>query len=114
MRLADMVDQRGVATTSVASKKQVEEAKAAKEAEASALKEAEAAAAAETLSGVEGGVALKKDDANDLNAGQDWEDDDYVEQQSLQSLVDRLHDKGEKEVTRVVKVSYDLCVMLMN
>jgi len=35
---------------------------------------------------------------------QDWEADNYVEEQSLQAIVERLNDKGEKEVTRVVKV----------
>jgi len=35
---------------------------------------------------------------------QDWEAENYVEEQSLQALVERLNDKGEKEVTRVVKV----------
>jgi len=37
---------------------------------------------------------------------QDWEAENYVEEQSLQSLVERLNDKGEKEVTRVVKVGW--------
>ena len=90
-----------MATTSVASKKQVEDAKAVKEAEATAIVEKETATA----------VPDQADDLptsefpNTVKPSQDWEDDNYVEQQSLQALVERLNDKGEKEVTRVVKVS---------
>ncbi|OCF60762.1 DEAH box polypeptide 36 [Kwoniella mangroviensis CBS 10435] len=38
----------------------------------------------------------------------DWEDDEAMEKAALQSLVDKLHEKGEKEVARVVKtIEYD-------
>jgi hypothetical protein len=35
---------------------------------------------------------------------EDWEDEKAVEQAALQSLVDKLHEKGEKEVSRILKV----------
>jgi len=91
-----------VATTSVASKKQVEDAKAVKEAEATALAEKEAAAAAP----VPADPAPTSDASQIMSTSQDWEDENYVEQQSLQALVERLNDKGEKEATRVVKVRH--------
>lgn len=100
---ADYPAQRGVATTSVASKKQVEDAKAVKEAEAAAVAEKEAAAVADVPEAAE---SLVKDHPEGSNTAADWEDDGYVEKQTLQSLVDRLNDKGDKEVTRVVKVSH--------
>ena len=34
----------------------------------------------------------------------DWEDEKVIEGAALQAMVDRLHDKGEKEVARVLKV----------
>jgi hypothetical protein len=47
--------------------------------------------------------------AGDAQAGEavkeDWEDEHAAEEAVLQVLVDRLHDKGEKEVTRILKVS---------
>jgi ATP-dependent RNA helicase DHX29 len=92
--------QRGIATTSVASKKQVEDAKAVKEAEATAQAEQEAAAAAPPAE-----VAPSLEDSPTSGDTHDWEAENYVEEQSLQALVERLNDKGEKEVTRVVKVS---------
>jgi len=100
---ADYRAQRGVATTSVASKKQVEDAKAVKEAEAAAVAEKDAAAVADVPEVAE---SLVKDRPEGSNTVADWEDDGYVEKQTLQSLVDRLNDKGDKEVTRVVKVSH--------
>lgn len=106
--LSDSVDcpaQRGVATTSVASKKQVEDAKAVKEAEAAALADKEAVADVP-----EAPELLVKDRPEGSNTAADWEDDGYVEKQTLQSLVDRLNDKGDKEVTRVVKVSQILMI----
>jgi hypothetical protein len=104
--IADDIVQRGVATTSVASKKQVEDAKAVKEAEAAALAEKEAAPTAIDLEATSGSeFNLPKD----TDGAADWEDDGYVEKQTLQSLVDRLNDKGDKEVTRVVKVSLQDC-----
>jgi hypothetical protein len=83
-----------VATTSVASKKQIE-----REAEATAEPEIPTEPVVEPLP--------QQADAS-RTGDQDWEDADYVEKQSLQQLVDRLHDKGEKEVSRIVKVSYSL------
>lgn len=89
--LADNSAQRGVATTSVASKKQIE-----REAEQIPTPEVPTEPAVEPEQRRADGPAT---DAHD------WEDADFVEKQSLQQLVDRLHDKGEKEVTRIVKVS---------
>jgi len=43
------------------------------------------------------------------NVKDDWEDEKSAEEIALQSLVDRLHEKGEREVTRIVKVSLDPC-----
>lgn len=105
---ADYRAQRGVATTSVASKKQVEDAKAVKEAEAAAVADKEAVADVPEAAGL-----LVKDRPEGSNTAADWEDDGYVEKQTLQSLVDRLNDKGDKEVTRVVKVSH-LSITLSN
>ncbi|ODN94181.1 DEAH box polypeptide 36 [Cryptococcus wingfieldii CBS 7118] len=34
---------------------------------------------------------------------EDWEDDDATERNALQGFVDKLHEKGEKEVVRVIK-----------
>ncbi len=36
---------------------------------------------------------------------EDWEVEKSAEEIALQSLVDRLHDKAEKEASRVIKVS---------
>lgn len=36
---------------------------------------------------------------------EDWEDEAAVEQAALQQLVDRLQEKGDKEVARIIKVS---------
>lgn len=36
---------------------------------------------------------------------EDWEDERAIEDAALQGLVDRLHEKGEKEVNRIIKVS---------
>jgi ATP-dependent RNA helicase DHX29 len=98
-----MAAQRSVATSSVASKKQVEEAKAVKEAaEADLAAQAEAARAAEEQ---KENVASESNGA-DMGAPRaaDWEDERLDENSALQSLVDRLHDKGEKEVNRIIKV----------
>jgi hypothetical protein len=81
-----------VATTSVASKKQVE-------------REAAAAVEPELPEEVSVQLAPPKEDKLPLSDGvHDWEDEKYAEEHSLQQLVDRLHDKGEKEVSRIVKV----------
>nr|XP_019011047.1 DEAH box polypeptide 36 [Kwoniella pini CBS 10737]OCF49828.1 DEAH box polypeptide 36 [Kwoniella pini CBS 10737] len=38
----------------------------------------------------------------------DWEDEEAIGKAALQSLVDKLHDKGEKEVSRIIKtIEYD-------
>ncbi|WVN88411.1 uncharacterized protein L203_103620 [Cryptococcus depauperatus CBS 7841] len=52
--------------------------------------------------------ALKEDltDAKDPNGEEkaaEWDDDEVLEQNALQTLVDRLQEKGEKEVTRIIK-----------
>jgi hypothetical protein len=38
------------------------------------------------------------------NVKEDWEDEKVIEEAALQGLVERLQDKGEKEVARVLKV----------
>lgn len=96
-----------MATSSVASKKQVEEAKAAKEAA-----EAESAAQVERARVEEEAAAqaTEPEAGGDADAAKvaDWEDERNDEETALQSLVDRLHDKGEKEVNRIVKVCHPL------
>ena len=37
---------------------------------------------------------------------EDWEDEKLAEQAALQQLVDRLHEKGEKEVSRILKAEF--------
>lgn len=37
--------------------------------------------------------------------GDDWEGEKSAEQVKLQDIVDRLHDKAGKEVSRILKVS---------
>lgn len=92
-----------MATSSVASKKQVEEAKAAKEAaEADLAARDEAARLAQKK--LDQGVAEDKDDDQEVPKPADWEDERLDEASALQQLVDRLHDKGEKEVNRIIKV----------
>lgn len=90
---------RGFATTSVASKKQLE---AAKEESAAKQDEPEANVAAPISIGTGGNGAASSGQAT---AKEDWEDEGLAEQNALQALVDRLHEKGEKEVSRIVKVS---------
>ena len=38
------------------------------------------------------------------NAKDDWDDDAAVESQELQGYIDRLQDRGEREVVRILKV----------
>lgn len=51
-----------------------------------------------------GGSGVKSAGTNGEAIKEDWEDEAFAEQTALQSLVDRLHEKGEKEVSRIVKV----------
>ena len=46
----------------------------------------------------------RPDDAAAEGAKEDWEDERAVEDAAMQTLVERLHEKGEKEVSRVLKV----------
>ena len=41
---------------------------------------------------------------------EDWEDEKAAEEVALQALVEKLHDKGEKEVARVLKASSYPCI----
>lgn len=99
---------RGFATTSVQSKKQKEEAAA--QAEQRAAEAAEKAQAADEASKVapvpinDGEAGVSKA-ANAIGA-EDWEREDVADEGILQGLVDRLQEKGDKEVARIVKVSY--------
>ncbi|KAL7421927.1 hypothetical protein Q5752_003699 [Cryptotrichosporon argae] len=88
---------RGFATTSIP-KKQKEEPKP----------EPEPEPATET---VDAPAGTTQDDATckAAEAAKDeWDDDAAIQVAELQALVDRLHDKGEKEISRIVKaIEYD-------
>lgn len=92
-----------MATSSVASKKQLEEAKAAKEAANADLAAQAEAARLEQEKDDQGGTVKSVDNKEAVRAA-DWEDERLDGSSALQSLVDRLHDKGEKDVNRIVKV----------
>ena len=101
---------RGFATTSVQSKKQKEEAAAL--AEQQAAEAAEKAQAADEASKAVQAPVNGVDDAEVSKAVgvagvEDWEREDVADEGILQGLVDRLQEKGDKEVARIVKVSYD-------
>lgn len=84
--------QRGFATTSVASKK-VEKPKEEPEPEPDPKNSAEPAADGAATAAVV-----------DSKTKEDWEDEKGAEELALQELVERLHEKGEKEVSRILKV----------
>lgn len=85
--------QRGFATTSVASKK-VDKSKEEPEKENAQAGAAEPTAAEAAAPAAEDGGKPKDD----------WEDEKSSEELALQELVERLHEKGEKEVSRILKV----------
>ncbi|WVQ80786.1 hypothetical protein IAT38_002891 [Cryptococcus sp. DSM 104549] len=89
--------QRGFATTSVANKKPPPQ----KEEPVQESKEDAPAAGEPSVEGASPAPAENGDAAPDKLA--DWEDDAALEKEALQALVDKLHDKGEKEVARVIK-----------
>lgn len=104
--------QRGFATTSVVSKKAKEEAAAEEERQRQSSADASAAASTNATPGnatpaggaaAPDGLTAALDRAGEP-AKEDWEDEKAMEEAALQALVDRLHDKGEKEVSRVIKV----------
>lgn len=101
---------RGFATTSVQSKKQKEEAAALAEqqaAEAAERAEAEEAARVAAEQAEPAGVASQDvtDSSNAAAGTESWEEEGALDEGVLQGLVDRLQEKGDKEVARIVKVS---------
>lgn len=106
--------QRGFATTSVASKKAVEQAKADAEAKLEAEQSAQQTSASESATGTHsptsgpaGAITAEKPLAGADAPGADasWDDDTALEEVAMQGLMDRLQDRGEKEVNRIMKVS---------
>lgn len=107
---------RGVATTSIASKKVIEDdnVKIVDEADIHAR------TAVPSAIEIEGNIA--PDVSTNGSRGQaeqpvqsvkeDWEDEKAIEEAALQSLVERLHDKGVKEVSRVLKVWFERMVVI--
>jgi hypothetical protein len=56
---------------------------------------------------------ISQDNTGDAKpAKEDWEDEQSTEEAALQALVDKLHDKGEKEISRILKVSIWLASIL--
>lgn len=95
---------RGFATTSVASKKKIEEPTEADiVAEQGVAKNGDNDDSKRSDGAI--GLVTQPGQANRGSIKEDWEDEALAEQVALQALVDRLHEKGEKEVSRVVKVS---------
>lgn len=86
--------QRGVATTSVASKKP-----RAKQEEEEPT---------EVVPNLQNGSASKIAPAAPIQTGandkEDWEEEVSAEEAALQAIFERLQDKGEKEIARVIKV----------
>lgn len=102
--------QRGFATTSLPTKKAKEEAAAAKAEKEAAVQEQEASKTAADESNASPIAVVSSSNANDAapapaGAKDAWDDDHAIETAVYQALVDRLQEKGEKEVTRVIKVS---------
>jgi ATP-dependent RNA helicase DHX29 len=100
---------RGFATTSVQSKKQKEEAAALAEQQAAEAAEKAQAAdeASKAVQAPVNGVEAEVSKAVGVAGVEDWEREDVADEGILQGLVDRLQEKGDKEVARIVKVSYD-------
>lgn len=103
--------QRGFATTSVASKKAVEQAKAEAEAKLEAEQSAQQASASGTTTGAQtpvdgaGGPKAAADNTSIAPEPASWDDDVALKEVALQGLMVRLQDRGEKEVNRIIKVS---------
>nr|XP_019046467.1 DEAH box polypeptide 36 [Kwoniella bestiolae CBS 10118]OCF25397.1 DEAH box polypeptide 36 [Kwoniella bestiolae CBS 10118] len=97
--------QRGFATTSTASKKPEPAPPPAQE-QKEAIEAAKDRVQTETEdkdTSVEDAKVSKPVDGE-----ADWEDEGAIEKAALQSLVDKLHEKGEKEVSRLIKtIEYD-------
>lgn len=98
---------RGFATTSVPTKKARDEAAAAAKAQEGGhepdVKEDLVQHSELPIDGAEG---LSQSAGVHVNSTEeDWDNDDAVDIAAYQGLVDRLHDKAEKEFQRVVKVS---------
>jgi hypothetical protein len=85
--------QRSVATTSIASKKPdpVEDEKL----------ETDIATKKESSSEPASAIIISE---RPVVTHDDWDDDNAAEKAALQDLVDRLQDKGDREVARVLKV----------
>ena len=66
---------------------------------------AQAEAARSAQENIDNGSADTANNGVETSKGEDWEDERLDKSSTLQALVDRLHDKGEKEVNRIVKVS---------
>ncbi|RSH86900.1 uncharacterized protein EHS24_005178 [Apiotrichum porosum] len=101
--------QRGFATTSLPTKKAKEEAAAAKAEKEAAVQEQEASKTAADESNASPIAVVSSSNANDAapapaGAKDAWDDDHAIETAVYQALVDRLQEKGEKEVTRVIKL----------
>ncbi|WWD17179.1 hypothetical protein CI109_101617 [Kwoniella shandongensis] len=98
--------QRGFATTSAAKKPVAPPP----EPEASTERQDESQATASDIPASQNGAAPSGSDApgKGIDAQADWDDEEAIERAALQSLVEKLHDKGEKEVSRIVKaIEYD-------
>lgn len=95
---------RGFATTSIASKKKQEETvepEVSAESKSSDIVTHDSNAQP-TTAGSSLTVAQAGQPTNGIK--EDWEDEALAQQQALQGLVDRLYEKGEKEVSRIIKV----------
>jgi ATP-dependent RNA helicase DHX29 len=63
------------------------------------------------------GVAVAKDhkissgQTNKEDGADDWESEYKVEEGIYQGYVERLQEKGEKEINRIIKVSFDLKII---
>ena len=107
--------QRSVATTSVASKKPAAEALLDETAQNGTSDNERASSSNHTLLQAKLHSTSRTADTQRNPSPQpaaghgkpvenDWEDEKVIEEAALQAMVERLHDKGEKEVARVLKV----------
>ncbi|KAK4689978.1 ATP-dependent RNA helicase DHX29, partial [Tremellales sp. Uapishka_1] len=98
--------QRGFATTSVAAKAPATSTSTEEQEEgaSAALDEAQSSSIASNGYGqpTNSENVPRKDNHLAFQA-EDWDDEKSIEEAHLQGIVDRLHDKGEKEVARVIK-----------
>lgn len=97
--------QRGFATTSVASKKPKDEPEQDNDQMEEDKSGLSPAGGKEVNANVNPAGLGDTAPNGQATTKEDWEDEAAMEQAALQILVDRLHDKGEKEVARVLKVS---------